>query len=158
VRNWCMRKTDTAWNKLAETRKNFVYGMNDIAMRKMEMDSQLQVLKIAGGNLSEVDRSNITQYHSVFTVYKPMAEKYRAVVMETEDVFFRIKALEKAVREGVYDDKVEEFNKTWNEIHTILLDAKSRSLEISEKLKAVEPQYLRLAPKIDELMEQVSPK
>lgn len=157
-RNWCLAQTDSLWIRLAETRRSFKFSMDEIAMRKEQMNSQLQVLKLADGNLlSPEEKSQIVQYNSVYRVYKPVAEKYKNLVLEAEDLFYRIKALEQSTKQGVYDKKLDEFKTTLEAIRKDLDACYGESSELGEKLASVEPMYVRLSPKIEELVTRFNP-
>lgn len=143
---------------LASVRKNFTYKMDEIALRKGEMDSQMRKsLFINPGQLSEVEVGELNQYHSVLKVYEPIAEEYKKAVLEAEEMFFRIKTLDKAVKEGYYDQKLAEFKSTWQEIDKELRHNLEESEEIAGKLSSVEPMYQRLAPKVDALLSRLFP-
>lgn len=132
--------------------------MDEIAERREEMDSILKVLKFAEeGKLAEADKSVINQYHSVFTVYKPVSNTYKNAVLEAEDHFYRLKRLEKSVKAGEFDKKQEEFKKTYADLQREVLENAARAKEVSNRLKAVEPMYLRLEPKIEEILERTAP-
>jgi hypothetical protein len=153
LRKWYATKTDSLWIQLAETRKNFNFRMDEIAERKEEMESQLKILaQVNGTDLSSEEKSEIVNYNSVFQVYKPLANKYKETVMETEDVFYRIKALDQSVKKGAYDDKKEEFKKNYSELASELNHVLNESKELAETLTSVEPMFQRLAPKIDDLV------
>ncbi len=117
-RNWCIKKTDTVWTILNKSRAEFVYPMDEIADRKKEMDSFLQLLKFKQPkNINPELLSMIEKYNSVLTVYKPIAGEYKNAVLKSEDLFYQIKALERTVKNGGYDKKQDEFKKTWTELY-----------------------------------------
>lgn len=157
-RAWCIKKTDTLWMTLAKVRKNFVYKMDEIAIRKAEMDSQLQQSKyFQESQLSETDKANLIQYSSVLAVYKPIANQYKEAVLEAEELFFEIKALDKSVKSGYYDKKIADFKTEWNKLNEELNKNALRATDIATRLNSVEPMYLRLEPKIAEIMERLVP-
>jgi hypothetical protein len=156
-RTWCMRQVDTLWILFAETKKNFVFNMDEIAERKTEMDSQLRLAAmLPAESYSEQDKAMLTQFNSILKVYKPISGKYRNAVLETEDIFYQIKALEKSVREGFYDKRLDDFKKTYADLNQKLQKTAMESKEIGDRLKAVEPMYLRLAPKVEDILAKVS--
>ena len=158
ARDWCIRKTDTLWSSLAESRKNFIYKMDEIAIRKHDMDSQLRITKfMSAASLSPEEKSDIIQYNSVFRVYKPLAERYKAAVLEAEELFYNIKALDKSVRKGDYDSKTEEFKKVWQPLKQALDANLIEAKEIEGQLNNVEPMYQRLAPKIEVIVDRAMP-
>lgn len=132
--------------------------MDEIAERKELMTSQLQILSMVdGAKLTAQEKSEIVQYNSVFRVYKPVADTYKNQVIEAEDLFYRIKALEQSTKQGVYDKKTEEFKSTKAEIDADLNKLLKASRDLAEKLNSVEPMFIRLAPKIDELATRFNP-
>lgn len=143
---------------LAKVRKNFVYKMDEIAIRKAEMDSQLQQSKyFQESQLSETDKANLVQYSSLLAVYKPIANQYKEAVLEAEELFFEIKSLDKSVKSGYYDKRIEDFKSEWTKLHEELNKSEIRASNIATRLNGVEPMYLRLEPKIAEIMERLVP-
>ncbi len=131
--------------------------MDEIAIRKADIDSQLVAAKFfKPDELSKEEQNMLIQYHSVFTVYKPIAGKYKNAVLHAEETFYAIKTLEKSVKDGAYDKKLEEFKSTWNELYKEGMKNLEESTEIATKLNSVEPMYQRLAPKVDELLDRLS--
>lgn len=158
AREWCIRKTDTLWSTLAESRKNFIYKMDEIAIRKHDMDSQLRITKfMPAASLSPEEKSDIVQYNSVFRVYRPLAERYKEAVLQAEELFYNIKALDKSVRNGEYDNKTEEFKKVWQSLKQSLDQNLIEAKEIAGLLNNVEPMYQRLAPKIEVIVDRAMP-
>lgn len=156
ARQWCIQKVDTLWTVLTKTRENFKYSMDAISERKEAMEKELHVFSMLSGNeLSEEDKALILQYHAVLKVYKPLAGKYKNSVIEAENVFFRIKALEKSTKAGEYDKKINEFKSTYEEIYREVSKNLAESKYISDQLVAVEPMFLRLSPKIEALLDKV---
>jgi hypothetical protein len=122
------------------------------------MEEELRILGGYGdGKLSESEKSDIIQYHSVFVVYKPLAAQYKSAVLQAEDLFYRIKALEKSAKSGAFDSKTEDFKKTWNELYSELSVSYRESETIAKKLLSVEPMYQRLSPEMGNLVERISP-
>jgi hypothetical protein len=156
-RNWCIKKTDSIWVILNNTRKEFAYPMDEIEERKVEMDSFLRILKFTTppGISSEL-MSKITQYHSVFAVYKPIAAEYKNTVLKSEDLFYQIKALERSVKNGDFDSKQMEFKKTWTELKEEVDENNQEAHKVASKLSSVEPLYRRLQPKIELLVSELN--
>jgi len=90
-------------------------------------------------------------------VYKPLAERYKAAVLEAEELFYNIKALDKSVRKGDYDSKTEEFKKVWQPLKQALDANLIEAKEIEGQLNNVEPMYQRLAPKIEVIVDRAMP-
>lgn len=156
-RNWCIKKTDTVWTILNKSRAEFVYPMDEIADRKKEMDSFLQLLKFKQPkNVNPELLSMIEKYNSVLTVYKPIAGEYKNAVLKSEDLFYQIKALERTVKNGGYDKKQDDFKKTWNELYRESIENYEHAHEVGSKLSAVEPLYLRIQPKMEALVAELS--
>ena len=153
----CIHKTDTLWSVLAETRKNFNYQMNEITERRRDMDSQLHILKFASGNmLSEEDKADIVKYHSIFLVYKRIADAYKETVLKAESDFYEVMVLNKSVKKDEYKNKQKEFKTIWNQLKIEMDKNAAEAKSISEGLKSLEPMYLRLQPKIEMLVEKAS--
>lgn len=156
-RNWCVKKTDSVWMTLNNTRKEFAYPMDEIEERRMEMDSFLRILKQkTPPNISSELISNIAQYHSVFTVYKPIAKEYKNAVLKSEDLFYQIKALERSVKKGDFDSKEAEFKKTWIELKQEAEENNLEAHKVASKLSSVEPMYRRLQPKMELLISELN--
>ncbi|MBS3915019.1 MAG: hypothetical protein KG003_10995 [Bacteroidetes bacterium] len=153
LRQWCAQKTDTLWNILSDTRKNFTYEMDEIAERKMVIDSNLILIhKAYPAGLKGEAASYIPQYKSILAVYNPVASEYKSMILETEDLFFQVKTLDADVERGSYDKDVSAFKSTYAELVSRLSANYKRSVDVSEKLKTVEPMYIRLSPKIDDII------
>jgi hypothetical protein len=112
---------------------------------------------MSAASLSPEEKSDIIQYNSVFRVYKPLAERYKAAVLEAEELFYNIKALDKSVRKGDYDSKTEEFKKVWQPLKQALDANLIEAKEIEGQLNNVEPMYQRLAPKIEVIVDRAMP-
>lgn len=155
ARQYCLEQTDSLWKTLAKTRENFKFSMDEISMRKEHMEEELRIFKTVDSNaLTPENRSMIVQYNAIFRVYKPIAGRYKNVVLKTEDAFFQIKVLEKSVKKGEYDNKIAEYKKVWQNIHSELIQNLEESTDLSQRLSGVEPAYLRLADKMGSLAEK----
>ncbi len=159
VRTQCIQRTDSLWALMNDTRDKFTYNYVDIMDRKEEMDSFNQLMKyIPSERMNDETQGLLNQYVAVLRVYRSLAGEYKNAVLESEDIFYRIKSLEKLVKKGEYDDKPDDFKKEYaalnNEIRVIRKDAEV----ITEKLNSVEPVYLRVAEKSELFIEAASPK
>ena len=144
---------------LNQTRARFNYRMDEIALRRQEMDSLLRISKFHDGSkLSKEDIQVLEQYHSILGTYKPIANTYKNLVLESEEHFFHVKALDKAVKRGDYDKSVEGFKKEYAELSGELKHTYAETEEVTSRLNAVEPLYQRLAPKVDAIMEKITPR
>lgn len=150
-RKWSMRHVDSLWSQLSETRKLFVYKIDEIENRKMEMDSVLLTLKfVSAEKVDQKMQSEISQYNAVFRVYRTVADKYKNAVLTAEDAFYKVKVLDKSVKDGVYDKKTEEFKKEYAALKKHIIQGRTAALEITGAITAVEPAYQRLAPVVEE--------
>jgi hypothetical protein len=155
-KQWCINKVDTLWTVLTKTRENFKYSMDAIAARKESMEKELHVFSMLNGSeLTEEDKTLILQYNAVLKVYKPMAGKYKHAVIEAENNFYRIKALEKSTKAGGFDKKIPEFKTTYEDIYDEVAKGYEESQFIANQLLTVEPMYLRIEPKVAELLERL---
>lgn len=149
-------RMDTLWSLIGKVKKLYTYDMEEIAIRKKEMDSVLNILKFAKPNeLKEGEKGEISAFYAIRRAYGPIADQYKSLVLGTEDVFYRVKAFEKSMKNGDYDNKKDDFKKEYIELKTILNNQFTEATQKLEKLTALEPAYQRLAPKIDEYAERV---
>lgn len=152
----CIRGIDSLWTSLREIRGRFGYKINEIDDRRHDMDSVLQWLKFA--NESEITpeiRPQILQYNSVYRVYKGFAPRYKENVIKAEELFYEIKALEKRVKAGDFDEKLPEFGKEYRRLNASLTLLKSDVEETLGRLNAVEPTYRRIADPVAEFAESI---
>ena len=79
-------------------------------------------------------------------------------MLTAEDVFYSIKGLEKEVKNGAYETNIEGFKKERDLLKKRLAENIRITLEVTEKLTAVEPLYLRTSEKVDALVEAKLPE
>ncbi len=150
------KRIDTLWGIIKNTKDLYTYDMEEIAVRKVEMDSLLNILRLGNGNLlNKNEQADITSYYAVRRAYAPIANQYKMLVLETEDLFFRVKALEKSVKAGQFERKKEEFKKVYAELKFKLEKNFIEARNKLEVIKSLEPTYQRLSPKIEEYAERL---
>ncbi len=156
VRSWYLAKTDSLWLTLNATRREFVYPMDEIKDRKNEMDSFIKVLNVnTPKKVTDEMMNMVSQYSGILKLYKQVATEYKNCVVEGEDQFYQLKTLERSVRNGEYDGKLEEFKKTWNELAMEMRKSAVETQDVTSKLSKFEPLYLRIQPKIEALVIEV---
>jgi hypothetical protein len=150
----CIRSTDSLWASLRQIRDKFGYKINEIDERRHEMDSVLQWLQYADGQkITPEMRTQILQYNSVFRIYKGYAPRYKENVLRAEEMFYEIKALEKQVKAGDFDNNLPAFGKEFRRIQGALTQLKTEVEETLGRLNAVEPTYRRIAGPVEEFAE-----
>lgn len=152
----CNRSTDSLWTSLREIRDKFGYKINEIDERRHEMDSVLQWLQYAEEQkITPEMRTQILQYNSVFRIYKGYAPRYKENVLRAEELFYEIKALEKQVKAGDFDNNLPAFGKEYRRIRGTLTRLKAEVEETLGRLNAVEPTYRRIAGPVEEFAESM---
>ena len=154
-----LESVDSLWNDLRLVRVQFKFKMDEFVDRKTDMEKQLikaQFLK--DSELTEEDKTNFEKYNGVYRVYKSLGSKYKTAVLTAEDVFYSIKGLEKEVKNGAYETNIEGFKKERDLLKKRLAENLRITLEVTEKLTAVEPLYLRTSEKVDALVEAKLPE
>lgn len=152
VRTYLGLCTDTLWREFNQTKKLFGYKTDEISDRARFMDSILQRLKFANpAALTSQDMSLITQYTSIQRIYKGFGAKYTECVVETEELFFDVKAMDKAVKQGNYDSKVKEFKQEYGQLRKKLKQANEETTLVTERINTVEPTYQRISPEVEKL-------
>lgn len=145
--------TDSLWRDMAAIKKMFGYKTDELEERRHYMDSLLQHLKFADGSkISQADQNIVSQYNSIRRVYRDFGPRYTAAVVEAEDLYFQIKALDKQVKSGKLDGKLDEFGKDYRRLKGNLTMLKSELEEVTGRVNAVEPTYQRIEPRIEELV------
>lgn len=154
-----LQSVDTLWNELQFVRSQFKFKMDEFGERKTDMEKQLIKAQFLDGNkLNETDKATFDKFNGVYRVYKSLASKYKQSVLAAEDVFYSIKGLEKEVKKGTYDSEIQNFKKEYAVLKIKLADNKKMALDVTEKLTAVEPLYLRTAEIIENLLEAQLPE
>lgn len=154
-----LQSVDTLWNELQFVRSQFKFKMDEFGERKTDMEKQLIKAQFLDGNkLNETDKATFDKFNGVYRVYKSLASKYKQSVLAAEDVFYSIKGLEKEVKKGTYDAEIQNFKKEYAVLKIKLADNKKMACDVTEKLTAVEPLYLRTAEIIENLLEAQLPE
>lgn len=154
-----LESVDSLWNDLRLVRVQFKFKMDEFVDRKTDMEKQLikaQFLKES--ELTEDDKTNFDKYNGVYRVYKSLGSKYKTAVLTAEDIFYSIKGLEKEVKNGTYESNIEGFKQERDLLKARLAENLKITLEVTEKLTAVEPLYLRTSEKVDVLVESKLPE
>ena len=151
-------RVDSLWGMFKEVKELLRYDMTTIAQRKQEMDSFLQLARFfKEDQLSDDEKSLLNQYNGIYRVYKPMAPAYKEVVIRTEEIFFRIKTLERSVAAGTYKSQRVEFMKVYGEERLALAAHLESARNTLGRLGAVEPPYERIQESVYELFSQKRP-
>jgi hypothetical protein len=157
-RNICIEKVDSLANMLQSTRNLFVFKMDEFIERQEEMNDNLTKVKFIPANkLTEENMSDVSQYNAIFNVYKSNSGKYKEVVLEAENLFYEIKGIEQELKKGKFDKEIDEFLNEYNHLKIELKHNHEETIEVTEKLKSVEPTYMRIAPAVDQIMESNFP-
>jgi hypothetical protein len=152
----CIVSTDSLQLSMQQIRGRFGYKINEIDERRHAMDSVLQWLKFADENkVSAEMRTQILQYNSVYRIYKDFAPKYKQNVLKAEELFYEIKALDKQVKAGDFDNNITAFGKEYRKIREELTVLSSDLDETLGRLNAVEPTYRRIAGPVEDFAETV---
>ncbi len=151
-------RVDSLWGMFKEVKELLRYDMTTISARKQEMDSFLQLARFfKADQLSDDEKSLLDQYNGIYRVYKPMAPVYKEIVIQTEEIFFRIKTMEKSVAAGTYKSQRDEFMKVYGEERQALAAHLETARNTLGRLGAVEPTYERIQETVYELFEQKRP-
>ena len=132
--------------------------MDEFVERQEEMNENLTQVKFVSANkLTEENMSDVSQYNAIFKVYKSNAGKYKEVVLEAENLFYEIKGIEQELKKGKFDKEIDEFVKEYNHLKIELKHNHEETVEVTGKLKSVEPTFMRIAPAVDKIMESNFP-
>ncbi len=154
-----LESVDSLWNDLQFIKSQFTFKMDEFVERKTDMEKQLiKAQFLDASKLSEEDRINFDKYNSVYRVYKKIGASYKQSVLTAEDIFYAIKGLEKQVKEGTYDAQIEVFKQERAALKVRLDKNTQMAIEVSQKLSAVEPLYLRTHEIIDNLLDTYLPE
>lgn len=159
TRTLMLQSVDSLWNDLKTVRVQFKFKMDEFVERKAYMEKQLIKAQFLNDKLlSEEDKITFDKYNGVYRVYKNLASKYKTAVLTAEDIFYSIKGLEKELKKGSYDEDIEGFKKERDVLKNRLAENLKITLDVTNKLTAVEPLYLRTSDKIDEIIEAQLPE
>lgn len=151
-------RVDSLWGMFREVKELLRYDMNTISARKDEMDSLLQLARFfKADQLSDDEKSLLNQYNAIYRVYKPMAPAYKEIVIQSEEIFYRIKTLEKSVASGTYKAQRDEFLKVYGEERRTLTAHLESARNTLGRLGAVEPGYERIQESVDALFSSKQP-
>ncbi len=157
-RSVCIEKVDSLAWMLQSTRNLFVFKMDEFVERQEEMNENLTKVKFVQGNkLTDENMSDISQYNAIFRVYKSNAGKYKEVVLEAENLFYEIKGIEQELKKSKFDKEIDAFLKEYNQLKIELKHNHEETQEVTEKLKSVEPTFMRIAPAVDKIIESNFP-
>jgi hypothetical protein len=157
-REVCIEKVDSLAWMLQSTRNLFVFKMDEFIERQEEMNENLTKVKFVSGNkLTEENMSDVSQYNAIFNVYKSNSGKYKEVVLEAENLFYEIKGIEQELKKGKFDNEIDEFLKEYNHLKIELKQNHEETIAVTDKLKSVEPTFMRIAPAVDLIMESNFP-
>jgi len=150
---------DSLWSKNKQIRSKFRLKVDELKERKTSMLADLQVLKFANPNwintrLTEDDKFAINKWEAIARIYKHMVDRYEHAVMDAEEKFYQIKAMEKLVDSNQYSGKKDQFKKDYKALDIELSKLLEEVTEIDMEIGAVEPDFHRLDPKIEEIMEK----
>ena len=159
LRSQFIQRTDSLWALMNDTRDKFTYNYVDIMDRKEDMDSFNKMMKfIPSERINEQTQGLLNQYVAVLRVYKSLAGEYKNAVLESEDIFYQIKSLEKLVKKGDYDKKPDDFKKEYAELNKEIRHIREEAEEITEKLNSVEPVYLRVSEQAETFISAATPR
>jgi hypothetical protein len=157
-REVCIEKVDSLAWMLQSTRNLFVFKMDEFIERQEEMNENLTKVKFVPGNkLTEENMSDVSQYNAIFNVYKSNSGKYKEVVLEAENLFYEIKGIEQELKKGKFDNEIDEFLKEYNHLKIEFKHNHEETIAVTDKLKSVEPTFMRIAPAVDLIMESNFP-
>jgi hypothetical protein len=146
--------TDSLWGSLNQIKQKFTFKIDEIEERKHEMDSVLQWLRFADEErLTPEIKKQILQYGAIYRVYKGYASAYKNSVIKAEEYFYEIKALDKQVKKGRYDDDLPAFGKEFRRLNGGLTVLNAEVTDILARLNTVEPGYRRVADEVEAFAE-----
>lgn len=148
-----LQRVDSLWGRFKQVKELLRYDVWTINERREEMDSLLQITRFfKAEELNDEEKQLLNGYAAIARVYQPTAPQYGKLVLESEERFYRIKALEQSVKNNTYSGKKTEFLDVYGrereELGTLEADGKS----ILSRLSEVEPMYQRLQPAVEELI------
>jgi len=150
---------DSLWTKNKQIRSKFRLKVDELKERKTSMLADLQVLKFANPawvstRLTEDQRLAINKWEAIARIYKHMVDRYEHAVIDAEEKFYQIKAMEKLVDSNQYSGKRNQFKKDYKALDAELSKLLVEVTEIDMEIGAVEPDFHRLDPQMEEIMEK----
>jgi hypothetical protein len=79
-------------------------------------------------------------------------------VLQAEDIFYATKGIEKQVKNGFYDEKVDAFKKEYQILRQKTDSCKTLTFDVTDRLRGVEPLYLRTNRRVGEIFEELLPE
>ena len=154
-----MQRVDSLWGRFKSVKELLRYDVWTINERRQEMDSLLQITRFfKSEDLNDAEKQLLVGYAAIARVYKPTAPKYGEIVLESEERFYSIKALEQSVKNNTYSGKKDAFLESYNEEKDELIKLEEEGKSVLSRLSEVEPMYERLHPAVEELMNRKQPK
>jgi len=156
-RKICQQFNDSLFGQLNQTRALYVYSMEEISDRKERMDMRLKALKfVQAADLSETDQHNASLYNSIFRIYRDLSERYSQTILRSEQQFYTLKGLSKAIQAGQFDQDRSEYRNEALKLEKALKVNEAEAIDITQRLRAVEPNYHRLEEPMQELADRLN--
>lgn len=153
----CQQFNDSLFRQLNQTRALYVYSMEEIADRKERMDVRLKALKfVQAADLSQSDQENASLYNSIFRIYRDLSERYSQTVLRSEEQFYTLKGLSKAIQSGQFDHDRAEYRNEALKLEKALHENEAEAIDITQRLRAVEPNYHRLEEPMQALADRLN--
>lgn len=153
-----LQSVDSLWNGVKEIRSRFTFRMDEFQERRTYMEKQrIKAQFLPGDQLSKEDIMTFDKYNNVYRLYKAIGKKYSTAVLQAEDIFYVTKGIEKQVKNGFYDDKVDAFKNEYKILRQKTDSCKMLTFDVTDKLRGVEPLYLRTSTRVDEIFEELLP-
>ncbi len=154
-----MQRVDSLWGRFKSVKELLRYDVWTINERRQEMDSLLQITRFfKSEDLNDAEKQMLIGYAAIARVYTPTAPKYEEIVLESEERFYRIKALEQSVKNNTYTGKKDAFMESYNKERAELIKLEEEGKGVLNRLSEVEPMYERLQPAVEELITQKNSK
>ena len=154
-----LQSVDSLWNGVKEIRSRFTFRMDEFQERRTYMEKQrIKAQFLPGDQLSKEDVMTFDKYNNVYGLYKAIGKKYRTAVLQAEDIFYATKGIEKQVKNGFYDEKVDAFKKEYQILRQKTDSCKTLTFDVTDRLRGVEPLYLRTSKRVEEIFEELLPE
>ena len=154
-----LKKVDTLWNDVVFIRSKFTFRMDEFQERRSFMEKQrIKAQFLPGDKLSKEDVITFDKYNNLFRLDKAVGKNDRNAVLQAEDIFYSTKGLEKQVKNGFYDEKIDEFKKEYQTLKEQTLSCKVLTVDVTDRLKSVEPLYLRTSNRVEEIFKELLPE
>ncbi|MDB2588895.1 hypothetical protein N9Y33_03375 [Bacteroidia bacterium] len=154
-----LQSVDSLWNGVKEIRSRFTFRMDEFQERRTYMEKQrIKAQFLPGDQLSKEDVMTFDKYNNVYRLYKAIGKKYRTAVLQAEDIFYATKGIEKQVKNGFYDEKVDAFKKEYQILRQKTDSCKTLTFDVTDRLRGVEPLYLRTSKRVGEIFEELLPE